>query len=1177
MVVTVLAVLLLLLPRNSFLSSPERIGRPDALSVAYLQALLRADQTNDAIRMLYAEHLAAVGRIREAERELAMLGESTAIDARRRTFLAMRLAVQRLVLDPDDGGLLQRTKKLLRQGMAMSGGVITPGQWSQVADQLLQAGQPALAARVFVYLAAMDKANQEKWLEHASRWYLASGDALRAGFLRMRLFSLHGRMEDGQKAVAAFHAAQRPDEAFKAMKMLILHFPEDRGLVLEGLRLAISEQHFALGRSWGTGWLGAHPEDEQVMQLLVELELASSHPRDAFPWASRLVELNPEAVGRHEQLARIAEWTGRTETAYRERRWLVAHRHDRRDLRRALTLANALHDYPAVKGLLDQAAREYGLSVQERADLARVLELLGAPRQSEQARMAYLRRHPDDRKAWVDLAHLQEYLGKLRESARTWARIERRFGQTEETVIQRARMLSLAGDPDQAFELTRSFAEKDNPQSPEFWRVHGDLAWNLEYHNEAFSSYRWLWDHGLAGSLESQRLMILLREQGDYATTLRISEQAWNRFHDPDVLLLAIESAIQTGYWKDAERLMRIADAQPSRFRDRRRYWLAHARLQVYRNRLMQAESDYWTALSLSPDDAEARAGLLWVWIQSAQRKKLKLYLRRWQADALRREVYWQAYAAANRMLGRHRASLPWFEQYARAHPRDRLWMLEYADALADAGQATGAWRLRRHLFLQLGSGYAEMESPVGQEAVSRLLLEIRGRPSADAWVVRLLHDKHDPMLEEFALRWYFGYKDHPLARYWLLRRHAARLETPAWQELALAMRQNDLHRMERLLDRSPGLDHVSRLLAERQLLHLDRAWNMALASNLGTGDFTAPERQTMLRQARDIAALSPNAIHVVLGFDHFGSLTLNHQAFKVFRSRSNLSLFLHGGQTHLVPGAGIAGMSGSLLEFELQLGGRYRHRHGESLGYIGINERMGGVNWNDRLWQAGGRLQWFLWQGTELGVDVARNETGLETSRFRLVGARDRLGLSLHSDLTQREFVAARLNLNRHFSRTRDPLARGHALDATLGHRLQMANSLAEEQIQLRISGEWIRNRLEPSLGGYAGAVLPGTAPESVIPASFASLGVGLNIRKDRPGNDEAVARTPIYEFDAWLGWQTPGSGPAYSLSLAAGIPVLGRDMLSLRAYVANSFVGSISRESLYGLSLWYSYRFGK
>jgi len=1182
-ILAVLAVMALLLPRNSLVSSLENIGAPDALSVAYLQTLLRAEPDNDAIRLLLVDHLAATGKIEEARQQLQAVKPGTVIPPEKMAYLTVKIAIARLLRHPDDQAFRRDAETAIKALMKLPSHQFSLANWKALADSFLQAGLPQWAAECYLRLADLDQTHQVQWLRQAAQWLVASGQNNRAASVQMRIFSLTQDVTDAKKAFAQMLAANRVDHVIKEIANVIGRFPDDRELLQTGLQAAMMMHAYRTARHWLEIWLGKHDRDREMMEQLVQLELAAGRPDKAYAWAGRLVELEPDNIHYHEQLAQVAEWSGHLQEAFAQWQWLIDHRDEHDDIHKARALANALHDYPAADRLLALEASKYALTQPESSRLAKVKEELGEPLLSEKARVDYLKESPRDQAAWIELAMLREYLGKLEESAKTWKEIERRFGRNEQTVIHRARLQALSGEPEQGLDMMRDYSAGHQPESDRFWKTYGDIAWDLEYHDDAMSAYRWLWDHELEASYEAQRLMILLREEGDYEAILKISKESWERFHDPDILLLAIESALQIGHWQDVKRLIRVAEGQLEYFWDSPRYWLAHARWELYSNRIDAAEHDYLVALKLSMKNEEARIGLIWAYIQSDQRRKLSRCLRLWQADAVEREPYWQAYAAGYRKLGRERAALPWLRKTLQAHPDDIPWMLEYADALAASGQATAAWRLRRHLFTKLWPGsrmhseYLKKNGPAAARALIMLKQHIEGLPQAEAWMGQLLAREDDPVLREFAMRWYFGIERNSRSSYWLLRQHAKRVQAPLWMALAQAMKRNDTNEIAQLIAHRSDTDHISKLLAYRQLNELDNAWILAMDNGLGAGYFTADERTVMLRSARDIAAQSPNALHAGLAFDHIGALNLTTLGLKGFYSRHNLTTSLKLYRTGLRYTPALAMPGKDITEYEARLAAGMDLRRIDWLAYIGANQRSGQVSAGDRMFQWGAALRFSPWQGGETGLSLSVHDTGLETSAFRLVGARDQLRFHMASDITNREYLMVGLNMNRYQTRLREALARGESLDAKFGHRLQLSNSQAEEQIDLYLSGELMRNRLQPALSGYAQTLLPGSSVASVIPDSYSALGFGFNIQRDIPGNDAAISRTPSYLFDGWMGWQWPGNRLAYNLRAGFGAPLLGQDMLSLNAYLANSISGSSNRDSFYGVALWYSYRLGR
>jgi len=1182
-VVAVVAVMALLLPRNSLVSSLENIGEPDALSVAYLQTLLRAEPDNDAIRLLLVEHLAATGKIEEAQKLLREVKAGTVISREKMAYLSARIAISRLLRHPDDRELRRGAEEAVNELFKFPSSEFSVTNWDALANSLLQAGLPELAAECYLRLADLDPEHQIQWLRKAVRWLVATGQNSRAGAVQMRLFSLSHDVADAKKSFARMLAANRTDRLMQDMEAVIKQFPEDRELLQTGLQAALMLHHYRPARRWLKAWLDRHGDDTEMMQQMVQLELAARRPAAAYDWAARLVELQPDHIPYHEQLARVAEWSGRLSEALAQWQWLIEHRNEQEDIRKAIEMANALHDYRAVDRLLALEGSRHSLSRPELPMLAEVKEKLGEPQLSEQARVEYLKKFPDDRSAWVDLAMLREYLGKLDESADTWKEIERRFGRDQQTVTHRARMQSMTDRPEQGLSMMRDYAASRHPESDRFWKVYGDIAWDLEYHDDAVIAYRWLWERELEASYEAQRLMILMREEGNYEAILDISKRSWERFHDPDILLLAIESALETGRWPDVERLIRVAEGQMEFFRNRPRYWLAHARWEVHNDRIDQAESDFLMALKFSAKSDEARIGLLWLYIQSDRRKELARYLRLWQADAVANDAYWKVYAAGYMKLGRARAALPWFRQTVEAHPDDMLWMLEYADALDASGQAVAAWRLRRYLFTKLWPGnrmhgdYLKKNGPEVARAMARLKKDIEGLPHTMAWMERLLASDDDPLLQEFAMRWYSGIDRDSRSSYWLLHQHARRIRTPLWKELAVAIKSNDTERIGQLISRGSDIDHLSKMHAYWQLNRLDDAWMLAMDSGLGAGYFTADERTAMLRLSRDISAQAPNALHAGFAFDRFGVLDLNSLGIKGFYSRGSMTTSLKVQRVGLRYDPALANTGGTITEYEAQLAVNTRFRQGGWLAYLGANRRNSGPADAGQLLQWGGALRLNPWQGGEFGLTLAVNDTGLETPAFRLVGSRDSLRFNFSTDVSNREYLATGLILNRYQSRSGDPLANGEAVNAKFGHRLQLANSLAEEQIELYLNGEWMRNRLQSSPGVFVQTVLPGTTVKAVVPDSYAALGFGFNIQRDMPGNDAAIARSPSYLLDGWLGWQWPDSRPVYNLSVGFGLPLFGGDMLSLKGYLANSMAGSFSRDSSYGVTLWYSYRLSR
>jgi len=1176
-VLAFIAVFLLLMPRNDFLRDLKATSKPDNLSVAYLQALVKAEPDNDVMRLTYVEHLIGTGKIDEAERQLQFVDSHDSSVASSYALHSLKIAVLRHIQHPDDIRLRLRTEAAATDLFNLPFNAISTRQLEQLTTLLLQAGLPGWAAKGFLRRSFLDIGDQQQWLSKAAAYFVAAGRTDEAGMVQLRLSKISGDVEDAIKAVDYMLAGQEPEQAMRVLPYLIATFPENRKLLQLAMRVAQSQQQFALADKWGMNWMRHHLNDTGIMRDYVHIAVATGHPQAASWAAATLVRLRPDDAELRRQLAQISDWTSHPAEALHQWQWLADHQHDRAAFKRALKLAVELHDYRAANILLAKARGSFGLTRSEMSVYAEIEEELGNPEKSEAVRLRYLRQFPQDRTAWEQLAMLREHLGKLKEAVSTWALIKRRFGHSEISVIHHVLMLDAIEQPEAGLVVLQQFSESHAPESEAYWRLFAALSWNLEHQADAIKAYRWLWNHENGTVFDVQRLVMLLQQEGDVKGAGVISEQAWDRLHRPGMLLTAIESAMTLADWQNVTRLTGTADKQKELFIADLRYWLLHARWQTQMNQFERVEHDYRAALQIAPQNDSARTGLLWLWIQTAQQKKLKYYLAQWQWKAWTHEAYWRPYAAAYRLLGRDRAALPWFRQSIQGDQDDMLWMLEYADALAASGQASGAWRLRQYLLIKAGAknplsnAYMRKHDIEAAEAVMHLQRRLLGLPHAEQWIKQLITHRDDPAVRALASRWYFSVDHDDLAIFWMLRQHAKRLKQPLWQQLAVAMKRNDLDRISKIISGRNNVDPISRMLSFSQLKQMDDALGLTLNTDQGAGRRDVVQRTMQLRMSRDRSEVSPNAMHVARSFKRVGALDIGTLEAKGFYSRHNVTFSIRLKRNNLT--AGFPDRK-HYSENELKLTTTGHMRRGDLVAYAGVNQRINNQGKTDQLIPWGAQFTWWPWQGGKFGLSLAMNEVSMESSGFRLVGARDQLKLSVSSDVTKREFIAMDMNLNRYQTRIKEILAKGYGGNVILGHRLMMGNSMAEDQMQISMNGSYTRNQLHPGVSRYVQQIVPGATVASVIAPVFSSLGVGFQMQRDQPGNDAAIARMPIYRFNAWSGWQWPSQSLGYSIDMAIGLPVFGRDMLSLQAYVVNSSLGSPAGQSTYGMTLMYSYR---
>jgi tetratricopeptide (TPR) repeat protein len=313
-----------------------------------------------------------------------------------------------------------------------------------------------------------------------------------------------------------------------------------------------------------------------------------------------------------------------------------------------------------------------------------------------------LERYPHERSAWQALAQIQEHRGKLADAVKTWQYIGDNFGGHMDTTLRQAELLAQLSQTNRAFALLKKIQHRVNGQNVAYWSLFGDQAWKLNHATDALTAYRTLWKSNQPTLLAAERLTHLARNAGLIDEAVTTAEKAFYQFNEPRMLLLAMDVAIGANRWHELTRLMEVASQKEQDFKNSEMYWLLHAQLAAYHERLPEAQAHYEQALQINPKSVSARVSLLWLMIQNDDKTRLREYIPLWEQDAIADSSFWGAYAVALFKLGRINDALPWFAKQTHAKPQEYGSLLAYANALGQTGRTTASWRLRRHVLQKL-------------------------------------------------------------------------------------------------------------------------------------------------------------------------------------------------------------------------------------------------------------------------------------------------------------------------------------------------------------------------------------------------------------------------------------------------------------------------------------------
>lgn len=248
--ILILAVMVLLYPRDDLIQQIERSSGKDPLSRKYLDSLLRSDPLNPALLARKAEMLIASGKEAEAEQLLLELSRQTDPALKLRVAEAMiTLREQQTFAHPPGSSKRNQRLAALHQALSMlADQPLEPQAREDLAKKAIAYGANDLAIRLYRSLAATaDPPAALAWIEKAARLTLSMGRYRETAALYFSARSLSaGQAGSGQAqqveyflaGVGALQAGNLPDEALEAAERELGDLSSEPDVLLFMVRLA---------------------------------------------------------------------------------------------------------------------------------------------------------------------------------------------------------------------------------------------------------------------------------------------------------------------------------------------------------------------------------------------------------------------------------------------------------------------------------------------------------------------------------------------------------------------------------------------------------------------------------------------------------------------------------------------------------------------------------------------------------------------------------------------------------------------------------------------------------------------------------------------------------------------------------------------------------------------------
>jgi tetratricopeptide (TPR) repeat protein len=621
------SLLALLFPGLDF-GHPKYLGPPDELSIAYLEQVLRTHPGDRPARLLLARQQRALGHWEAADRSLRLLaggGDRIATEAELELVELSRARLDALMpADPERPLRQQQSLAALRLVDPI---LLNVDQLSHLAETALALEAPGDAAKIYERLSALDIANRHDWLLRAARWRLATG-ALTASvdlyLAASRVASAEwAAREDVVRALDVLTSAGRGKESLQAADTALGRWPTDRRLLDHGITLARAQGDGARAKRWSERLVALGPEDDAILRRHLDIELGESDVATAFTVATRLVARHPEDAVLRRRLAETATWSGHAEEALAAWAWLGSHGSDEGE-KRTLALGHDLFDYDRVSQVLERRAADGKITLDELLDLSDALESRGAPDRAD----AVLRRLEPvfgaTRAYWTERAEVAEHQQDLEGALAAVGQLQMRFGPRGEDSAHEVELLWGMGRSDDALAAARRAAPMMTDDAISFWRLYGDLAWNLEADDDAVSSYLRLWTLDQRDATVADRLVTLLGGKERVDEVIRIGGEGYTRFASPALLVAALDAAADADRWDDVRHLVGLVHAggKEDQFAYQAGYWSAEGRLMSHEGKAREAALAFGKVVALSPQDLGAREDLLWARVDAGLEKE---------------------------------------------------------------------------------------------------------------------------------------------------------------------------------------------------------------------------------------------------------------------------------------------------------------------------------------------------------------------------------------------------------------------------------------------------------------------------------------------------------------------------------------------------------------------------
>jgi len=1016
-----------------------------------------------------------------------------------------------------------------------------------VATFALENERPDVAYPLYARIAEVEPDKRIYWLEKAVTWAEASNQPGIAAEYVLTIREQSDKQyfsELSRRRQALLVAAGRNDEALATLHERIAAKPNDHGLLLEGIQLASGMGLTAQAQEWNETILETDTTNLDAMSRQVDYALSNKRINEALVWSKKILDADPYSYNARLRVAQLEEWTGNVDNAMRQRVKL-AQDHPSLDTERELVrLAELNWDSLTAAKALQRISKRKTLSTEEIQKLVALYEADGQPKLAIAA-LRDMMGGTEDAMILRELAVLQTRHIMYEPALATWEEFADRFGRSAEESLSRMELLWRLRRPEEAVAVTEQIDQFNTGSASQYQlSLLTELGWRYKKPELVYASAPYMdkLDSELFGLTNARRIVQSLIDDGNYTQAITTAENRWRETDDITFLMYAINLALREEIYPHYERYL-DANGDLLKLREVPEYWVTVADYYNKKSDVEGAIETYKSALEIDPKSTLAMTGLAWSMLGNDTDDETMLStLSDIEQHATDQPELWSPLAVGYLAVNQPETSLRWFSKLMMNETNDYNILLSFADALEQTGNAPHAYKVRLHAMQQLlPVAMASAGDSIDQMSRTYIsMLQSYGSTAEnEAWTERLLDgvDKASPKeaawRRELAASWYLSTQRHEYARVVMTKMHERRLESPVWQQLSLALAEDNLPEIKEILASSrEKLSSGDQILALRKLGYETEAF--ALAKKTVNEKANATERAVAMEHMISLRNSRPAYTTGILKQREMGNLDITESGLSLRHTLSAADLgFAVDYKRNKLTSPTLPAVSN---EDDIALSAHF----GNSLRGGKLTAGVNANSASDLSYTAGEYYIRDQRGKSELTTAVSYNKVAENGEVFRTDARQDIKEVAYRHTLGKRDFIRISGNINELATRDTDvKIARGYSAAVELG----TTGSFGSNNWTMGLSATGVKN--DRNMSQPLATSLNDQSQQLAVSASMFRGGIG---------SEYPQAASPRYHFSARFGvnwaednvFNVNSTNSALNLQAGAGFRILGNDELS-------------------------------